>query len=313
VAFRIGTVAEAEADARMALDAGGDDRYRGFYPPFALALLLGSLAERGAYDEAERELEAFGPITDERSSYSVTLLLLARARLRRMTGRPEAGLTDARAAGERLDRMGVRSPAVAVWRSEAALSLLALGQRDEALALTAEEVALARQAQTPRAIGLSLVTRGIVEGSVERLREGVDVLERTSARLDQARARAALGAALRRGNQRAEAKEHLRAALDLAHRAGSGTLADQAREELVAAGARPRTDALSGLDALTPSERRVAQLAAGGLTNREIAQSLFVTPRTVEGHLTNVYAKLGVSTREELGGVVQAAVPTAIA
>ena len=77
-------------------------------------------------------------------------------------------------------------------------------------------------------------------------------------------------------------------------------LADRARAELLAAGARPRRTASSGWDALTPAERRVATLAANGCGNREIAQQLFVTRRTVETHLTHVFQKLGVTTRAEL-------------
>ena len=76
--------------------------------------------------------------------------------------------------------------------------------------------------------------------------------------------------------------------------------------ELYAAGARPRTDARSGAAALTASERRVADLAAGGETNRDIAQSLYVTPKTVEVHLSNAYRKLGIRSRRELRGRARA-------
>jgi DNA-binding CsgD family transcriptional regulator len=92
----------------------------------------------------------------------------------------------------------------------------------------------------------------------------------------------------------------LREALDVADRCGALRLARRAREDLVATGARPRRLALRGRDALTPSERRVAQLAADGLGNREIAQALFVTARTVEGHLTHAYMKLDISSRDQL-------------
>jgi ATP/maltotriose-dependent transcriptional regulator MalT len=114
------------------------------------------------------------------------------------------------------------------------------------------------------------------------LRQSVAVLEDAPAPLERARALADLGAATRRLGGRVEARERLRRALDLAHRCGALALADRAREELVVAGARPRRDALRGRDALTTSELRVAELAAQGRTNNQIAQSLFVTPRTVE-------------------------------
>jgi DNA-binding CsgD family transcriptional regulator len=99
---------------------------------------------------------------------------------------------------------------------------------------------------------------------------------------------------------RREARELLERGLDLAHRCGATALTDRARAELGATGARPRRLVLTGIDSLTPSERRVAELAAGGMTNREVAQTLFVTARTVESHLTNVYRKLEIASRDEL-------------
>ena len=109
-----------------------------------------------------------------------------------------------------------------------------------------------------------------------------------------------LGAALRRAGHRAESRDVLRVALDLAHRCGAIALTERTRTELLAAGGRPRRPVLSGLDSLTPSERRVAQLAADGLSNRDIAQNLFITTRTVEGHLTHAYQKLDITNREQL-------------
>src|SRR5262249_1790121 len=90
-------------------------------------------------------------------------------------------------------------------------------------------------------------------------------------------------------------------ALDSAHRSDAGLLAEYAEAELRATGARPRRVQLTGVDSLTASERRVAELASEGLTNREIAQMLFVTARTVEGHLTHVFRKLRVDSRDDLG------------
>ena len=109
-----------------------------------------------------------------------------------------------------------------------------------------------------------------------------------------------LGAALRRAGYRAGSREILRPALDLAHRCGALALTERACTELVAAGGRPRRLVLTGLDSLTPSERRVAQLAAADRSNRDIAQNLFITARTVEGHLTYAYHKLAITTRQQL-------------
>ena len=141
------------------------------------------------------------------------------------------------------------------------------------------------------------------------LREAIDAFEHGDARLERARALADLGAMLRRRNRRTEARELLREALDAAHRAGGKLLAERAETELRATGARPRRVVLSGLDSLTASERRIAQLAGDGLTNREIAQTLFITARTVEGHLTSVFRKLQLDSRDDLPVALAETVP----
>jgi DNA-binding CsgD family transcriptional regulator len=127
--------------------------------------------------------------------------------------------------------------------------------------------------------------------------------------VEYARAQTDLGALVRRSNRRREARELLREALDLAHRARAKPLELRAETELRATGARPRRVVLTGLDSLTASERRVAELAGREMTNREIAQELFVTARTVEGHLTSVFRKLDVSSRDELPAVLAAGAP----
>ena len=109
-----------------------------------------------------------------------------------------------------------------------------------------------------------------------------------------------LGAALRRQSLNREAREILRDGLALAQRCGADALAARASDELATAGARPRRDALRGRDALTASEARTARMAADGMTNREIAESLVVVLRTVETHLTSAYRKLEISSRAEL-------------
>jgi DNA-binding CsgD family transcriptional regulator len=99
---------------------------------------------------------------------------------------------------------------------------------------------------------------------------------------------------------RADAREPLRQGLDLAHRCRAPLLAERGRQELLATGARPRRPAVTGRDALTPTEARVANMAARGQSTPEIAQTLFVTPKTVETHLAHTYQKLDIHTRAEL-------------
>jgi DNA-binding CsgD family transcriptional regulator len=113
-------------------------------------------------------------------------------------------------------------------------------------------------------------------------------------------ATAELGFTLRRAGRRADARTPLREARDLAHRAGATALEQRVHEELVVAGARPQRLAFSGVDSLTASERRVAELAVRGLRNREIAEALFVSLKTVEVHLGRAYTKLGIKGRSQL-------------
>lgn len=155
----------------------------------------------------------------------------------------------------------------------------------------------------PQAVGAALRSLGLIEGGVsgERLlRESVDVLEGSQARLEHARSLVELGAALRRSNKRADSREFLRQGLELAHKLGASALEERAQTELAATGARPRRLMLSGVESLTPSERRVAEMAADNMTNKDIAQALFVTPKTVEVHLSSVYRKLEITSRAQL-------------
>jgi DNA-binding CsgD family transcriptional regulator len=236
----------------------------------------------------------------------------ARGRLRIAQGRFAVGLEDFLAVGKLLTRATITCPGYLPWRSEAALAHLALGDEESARRLAEEELELARAFGAPRALGVATRAAGVVVGGdrgASLLREAIDAFERGDARLERARALADLGALLRRRNRRREARELLREALDAAHRSGARKLAVQAETELRATGARPRRVVLTGVDSLTTSERRIAELASEGLTNREIAQTLFITNRTVEGHLTSVFRKLLVDSRDELAAELASGAP----
>jgi DNA-binding CsgD family transcriptional regulator len=253
---------------------------------------------RGKIGVARDLLDDFGRDANPGTGLPAALLLLSRAELRAAAGRPAEARHDFIAAGERVAWLPLANPEVLGWRTGLALCESALGNEEEARRLAAEAVRLAREAGGPRGIGLALRVRGTVtpgEEGTELLREASDILAGTRARLRHAEALVELGAALRRANRRREAREPLREGLDLAHRCGAAPLEERAREELRATGARPRKTVLSGVESLTPSELRVARLAAEGMTNREIAQSLFVTAKTVETHLRHVYQKLDVA------------------
>ena len=155
----------------------------------------------------------------------------------------------------------------------------------------------------PRALGIALRTAGLAEGGdegLELLRSSATTLRRSPALLELAHSLAELGAALRRDGHRSSAREPLAEALDLAARCGARPLAVRVREELRATGARPRREWRTGLEALSPRELRVVQLAAEGRTNREIAYQLYVTLKTIEGHLARAYTKLGIERRGQL-------------
>jgi DNA-binding CsgD family transcriptional regulator len=305
LAYRRGALADAEADARQALSSAS--AAPPFFRALATATLVDVLVERGAPERAEAELAAAGMAEASGTAFPTGQLLCSRGRARFVAGRPGDALADLMAAGRHLRTLHVNSPAVVAWRSDAALAHLALGEREQARALAEEEVALARAFGAPRALGCALRVSGLVVGGdpgIAYLREAVAFLAESGAPLEHARALTDLGGALRRHGLRSEARAPLRHGLELAYRCEASTLAARARTELLATGARPRRPALSGIDALTPSERRVAQMAATGLTNREIAQALFVTARTVEGHLTHVFQKLDVSGRTELAAAL---------
>jgi len=298
-----GDLGEAEADSREALAAGEAWGASARPAGHAAAFLADALMEQGRLDEAEAALARVAYGTSLPDSVRPFFLRDASARLRVLRGDLAGAVAELLDEGKYHESVGNRNPAFIAWRSPAALALLQLGEQDEARRLAGEELELARIWGAPRALGAALRAAGLVEGGehgLALLEEAVQVLSGSPAKLEHAKARTELGAALRRANRRAEAREHLRQAVELATICGAAPVAARADSELLATGARPRRIALSGVASLTPSERRVAQMAAEGPTNREIAQALFVTQRTVEVHLTSIYRKLGISSRSQL-------------
>ena len=265
------------------------------------------LLERGSIDEAE-QLIAATSLDDVVDAHRIHCVY-SRGRLRLESGAAERALADFIEVGDLAESVQFRNPAFVPWRSQAAIALQRLGRQDEARALAREELELSRSWGAPRTVGISLRALGLVEGGQAGellLREAVEVLADSPARLEYARALVDLGALVRRGNSRSEARKLLRQGVELAHRCGATALVARGNDELAATGAHPRTILLSGLDALTASERRVAQMAADDMSNKEIAQALFVTVKTVEQHLGRVYRKLDIGSRRELGAALAA-------
>jgi DNA-binding NarL/FixJ family response regulator len=223
-------------------------------------------------------------------------ILSTRGRLRAVRGAREAAEADLRHAASIFARLGF-GPTHMPSRSSLAL-VLGPEDRQEARALVEEELALAERAGLARPRGIALRAAGLIAGGdegIERLRESVSVLSGSPARYELARSLVELGASLRRSGHRRDAREPLRAGVELALHCGAERLLARAREELLATGARPRRIQRSGFESLTVSERRVARLVAEGRSNPEIAQALFVSIKTVEAHLSSLYAKLDLS------------------
>ena len=304
-AHRCGDLAEAESHARAALD--GVDAAR-IEQPLAVGALLEALVDQGRLDEAQAILREAG-LEGEVPQFPIFAApLYGRARLRIALGALEDGLADAFGVGRLGQTWGNTNKTFFQWRATAALALHALGRDESARTIAAEGVAVARAWPAPRAVGAELRAAGLVAVEparrLELLEESVAVLESSQVALEQARSLLALGGELRRTRHRRDAREPLHRALDLADRLGADPLAQQAREELAATGARPRRARVSGSEALTPSERRIALMGADGMSNPEIAQSLFVTVKTVETHLSRVYLKLDISSRRQLAAVL---------
>lgn len=310
LAVRDGDIRQALAFGEQALAAADS-----WVAILATAFLVPALVDAGETGRARALLAEHGLSEgDLLPVFPFNMAQYARGCLRAAIGDHEAAVTDLLGLGAVATRWGIVNPAAIGWRSAAALSQSALGDSAAARRLAGEEIDLARRWGAAREIGVALRAAGLAEGGergIELLTEAVIVLRGSTARLELARALLDLGAAHRRAGAKGTARDLLRESLDLAHGLGGHALASRARDELVAAGGRPRRDAIRGRDSLTPSELRVAELAAAGRTNRQIAQALFVTQRTVENHLTSTYAKLGITARPELGAALSGAPPSA--
>jgi DNA-binding CsgD family transcriptional regulator len=298
-----GDLRAAVADLREAIDLGVAHGMLVSWP-YSIGFLANALLEQGEADEAARVIdEGDFPEQLPLEQFHPVYVRLYRGRLRVETGSLERGVEELLGVGETARLVPFDNPSCVPWRRWAAEGLRLLGRNDEARALADEELALARQWGDPQAIGASLRMLGLVQGGtagIGLLRGAVEVLAGSQGRLEHARAVVDLGAALRRANQRTEARGLLREGVDLARWVGAFALAERANEEIAATGARPRKVLQTGLDALTASERRVAQLAAEGMSNKEIAQTLFVTIKTVEVHLSHAYRKLKITSRTQL-------------
>lgn len=305
-ALHAGVLGEAEADARRALQLPVPPPLWALARPVALATLIEVLLERGRDDEAESLALDDLAVDDAEESPLCDLMLVARGRVHARQRRYEKALADFEAAGRHQRRRGSTASGITTWASHAVDALLGLGRRIDANALAVDELARARDFGAQRQIGMALWCSAQAaeddDDAVELLREAVEVLETSEARLEHARALVELGAALRRGGQRTDGRRYLRLGLEAGQACGAEVMVRRAQDEIEASGATLLRAPVA--DTLTASERRVAALAAEGLINREIARSLAISTSTVELHLSHTYRKLGVTSRRKLAAAL---------
>jgi DNA-binding CsgD family transcriptional regulator len=307
--LRLGALPEADAAARVALRVLQDGD---FAPglPFAVTVLADVAVEAGELDEAD-ELLALVPQGGWLPGVGTVLIPAARGRLRLAQGRAAEALRDFETCASMFSPeiwgTEMRDVGYLHARAGAVHALLLLDERQRARTMADSHLAEVRAFGAPRALGVALRVAGLAQGGdagLELLEESVTALRRSPALLERARSLTELGAALRRGGRRAAARDLLGEALDLAAGCGARALTTRARDELKATGARPRRVWRTGIEALTPSELRIARLAAESRSNREIAAELYVTLKTVEAHLSRAYTKLGVERRGQLAGIL---------
>ena len=295
--------------AGVLLDRLGADRHGGA-ALLLLARQVSALVDVGDHASADERLERAGLARELPDTQDGLALTFARGRLHVAAGRPGAALPDLFRCGERLAAWHADRPTVLPWRSAAATALCHSGAHEAAARLAEAEVELARDAGATGALGAALRVHGVVLGGacgLPALEESARLLDGSALRFELAATLIAYGTRLNELKRRPQARRVLRAGLELAERCGSGDLVARARAQYAVAGGRLRPALPTGVSGLTAAERRAVVLAAADRTNRQIAEELFLSVRTVEIHLTNAYRKLGVARRSELAAALAAA------
>lgn len=306
VRYATGAIPEAMADALTVLESVGEESC-GARLTLPCVVLANARLDRGEPERAEQLLDGIDRPQPQGSILDYHPYLLARARARWALGDPEAALGLLLESGRAQEAAGLANPVFSPWWAEACHLLAALGRPHQAREFAEHGEELAQRWGTARGLGQAALARGVLtpgRPGIELLAESVARLSCSPARAEHARAEYALGRALLTTGDLAGAREHLRAATDRARRCGALALARAARGLLITAGGRMREITAAPVDMLTGAECKVAALVAGGASNRQIAQTLFVTVRTVETHLTSVYRKLGVGHRAALASAL---------
>ena len=300
-----GDLAGAEADATEVVQLIGavDARMREQYATLAISVAT-------THRDPLRGLELLDEVggDGELCAAGVRPLVVSRRALLRLAAGDTAGaLADAMTARELSVAQRFAGGAL-TWIFEAlAITSRAAGHEEQARDAAQAGLAAAEHFGSPLWRARVAFVAALTAPGEQRTAALAQVLPTLAADADpvcHAEGLLSYGAALRRGRQHVDARHYLEQARALAHRCGARHLADVALVELRASGARPRRVATTGVEALTPSELRVAEMASAGHTNREIAQLLYVTRTTVEKHLHGVFRKLDVSSRTEIAAAL---------
>jgi DNA-binding NarL/FixJ family response regulator len=307
--YSLGRVSEAMVDAQAAII--GMKRGWNSTVPAPQGILAYCLIDRGELDQAAEVLHDAEAQLRTRETRTLNVwFYMARGRLRLVRGDLAGATDDFLRVGKLLENNHFYNPGymLAPWRSLAGRALHAAGRTDAAIELMDRDIELARQFGLCSTLGSALRERALVASpnpEIALLEESVTVLESDeSSPLELARTLIELGSAQRRTGKKVRSRETLREALDLAHRSGATAVEQQAHQELLVSGARPRRQVIHGINALTPSEQRIATLLADGLTTRSIAETLYLTMSTVEWHRRNIYRKLDIDSRDALRTVL---------
>ena len=306
---RRGELAEAAADVQTASDVAGQE-LPGLLLTLPQTVQAGLLADLG---QPERAVELLGQVVRpryEEFGWEWYNYALVRAKVSRQLGDLPGALDMLRRCERSMDEAGITNPMYVLWWPEAVDVLVELDRRDEAAELVARMSEDVKRWPIPKAAGLIALVTGLVaedpQDAIAPLTAAVERLEDCGALPDRIRAGHRLGQVLLRTGDVKQARQVLRATMDIATRSGERAEVAEIGKLVVEAGGRVRKQTDSPMDALTGSERRVIAMAADGLSNRAIAESLFVALRTVEVHLTSSYRKLGVSGRSELTAMLRA-------
>jgi DNA-binding CsgD family transcriptional regulator len=304
IALARGSLHDAQVEAETGLRLVKEQHFT-FMQLLAVAIVVH--VERGELDAADELVPAGDALGLGEDRAYLDQYLIARGRLKIAHGQAREGVSDLLWCGQRKEALGLRWPSE--WRAYAVPALVSLGERDQAEALAREQLTVARRVGAPGALGMSLRAAARAarqDESLGLLEEAISVLEPSEAQLELAQTLADLGAALNRAGRRREGRDAARRSIELAERCGAVVLAEAARAELQAGPGRRAPAELTGPNALTAAERRVCLQAAEGHTNREIAQALFVTEKTIERHLSSAYQKLDIRSRFQLAAAIGA-------